>query len=265
MTGTRPETRPSAPQETPFMRTQQLPKEPQVFGSHRGSIPDVEGDSMDFVSAERDLRSFNRAHAHSGRVKFLRVALPMVGVFIIAVLLGAYFWSASGLPEIAVDSAVMENDKMVMQNPELNGVDKDNRPYSLNARQAVTNPLEPKQVELKGIDARVPMDEGLFANITAGLGFYDADAKTLKLGGEIDVVTDDGMKMHLVDADVDMDAGSLKTGNPVTITTEQAVISSQRMFVEGNGEKVVFENRVKMTLYPQKLEQASNEQKASTQ
>jgi lipopolysaccharide export system protein LptC len=210
---------------------------------------------MDFLGGERDLHSFNRAHSHSGRVRILRIALPLLGIFIISVVAGAYYWSQKSLPELVIESTVIENNKMVMKNPELNGLDKESRPYSLSAREAITDPSEPKKVELIDIAAQVPLEEGLFANIIAGTGFYDSEAKTLLLGGNVDVNTDDGMTMSLKDADVDMGSGSLVSKNPVIIKTEQAVISADSLTVNNNGEKVVFENRVKMTIYPDKIQQ----------
>ena len=225
-------------------------------GAHFGSDHGLREPSMNFIGGERDLRSFNRAHRHSGRVRFLRIAFPLAAIFIVSVVAGAYYWSRASLPDIAIQSASIENDKMVMKNPELNGLDKENRPYNLSAREAITDPLEPRKVELLDIAAQVPVEEGLFANILAGTGFYDAEAKTLRLGGNVDVNTDDGMTLKLQDADVDMGAGSLVTHNPVVITTEQATISANSFSVQNNGEKVVFETRVKMTIYPDKIQQA---------
>lgn len=219
-------------------------------------VPEVSASNMDVFAGERETRSFNRAHQHSSIVRVLRVALPLIGVFIITVLFGAYFWSRTSSPQLTIEQTVIEDNKMVMKNPKLNGLDKQNRPYNMTAEQAITNPLEPKQVELVGIDANVPMDEGLFAKILAGTGFYDSEAKTLQLDGNVDVKTDDGMAMKLENADINMGLGSLITENPVTITTEQAIISADSLAVEKNGERVIFQNRVRMTIYPDKIEQA---------
>lgn len=211
---------------------------------------------LDFIGGERDARDFLRANRHSGKVRFLRVALPLTGIFILFVVIGAYWWSLPSTPSVSMQSAGIENGKMVMKNPELNGVDQQQRPYTLVAREAIQDPTVPNEVELNNIDATVPMEDGLFARILAGKGFYDSKAKTLKLDQDVDIKTDDGMKMTLKDADIDMEAGNLQTASPVSIVTEQAVISADSFAVENNGEKVIFENRVKMTLYPDKIQQA---------
>ncbi len=217
----------------------------------RGHVLHDEG--LDFLGGERDARDFLRANRHSGRVRFLRITLPLVALFILTVVVGAYFWSATGAPDVTIQSASMEDGRMVMSNPKIDGVDDRQRPYTLAARQAIQNPADLGKVELDGIDANIPMEEGLYAKILAGRGFYDADAKTLKLQGNVDITTDDGMNMTMQDADVDMDAGSLKTANPVAIQTEQAEISAMSFTVENNGEKVIFENRVRMTIFPGKF------------
>jgi len=235
----------------------QLPPQspPRSLTAHQASL---EQGGLDFIGGQRDVKDFLRADRHTGRVRFLRIALPLTAVFILSVVLGAYFWSQASLPSISIQSAGIENGKMVMRNPQINGVDEQQRPFSLVASEAITDPAVPSQVEFKQIDAQLPMEEGVFANILAGTGFYDSEAKTLKLGETVDIKTDDGMSMTLQDADVDIDSGSLLTANPVSILTEQARISADSFTVENNGETVIFERRVRMTIYPEKFEEAED-------
>lgn len=236
-----------------------LPAQPQGMQStqrqQQASTDGAEG-GLDFIGGERDARDFLRANRHSGRVRILRIALPLIGLFILTTVVGAYFWSQSGAPSVTIQSASMDDGRMVMSNPKIDGVDSQQRPYTLIAREAIQDPSQMGKVELSGIDAKVPVDEGIFAKILAGKGFYDSDAKTLKLDENVDIKTDDGVTMTMKDADVDMAAGRLVTANPVSIATEQAQISADSFTVENNGEKVIFQNRVRMTLFPAKFEQA---------
>jgi len=203
---------------------------------------------------KRDSSLFLRANRHSSRVRLLRIALPVIAVLIIAGIAGAYILSQANLPKVTIATTAFENGRMVMRNPVLDGVDGKQQPYRLTAKQAVQDPKQPKQVELDSISAEVPVQEGIYAHILAGTGFYDGDEKHLDLGGEIEVVTDDGMTAKLQDAAVNIGAGTLKTSNPVAMTTEQAKISAESMFVEDNGARVVFENRVRMTIFPDKIQ-----------
>ena len=224
--------------------TQRIVPEPQV------AEPSAGGEWAN----KRDSSLFLRANRHSNRVRLLRIALPVIAVLIIAGIAGAYILSQANLPKVTVATTAFENGRMVMRNPVLDGVDGKQQPYRLTAKQAVQDPKQPKQVELDSISAEVPVQEGVYAHILAGTGFYDGDEKRLDLGGEIEVVTDDGMTAKLQDAAVNIGAGTLKTSNPVAMTTEQAKISAESMFVEDNGARVVFENRVRMTIFPDKIQ-----------
>lgn len=221
-------------------------------------------ESMDFIADGvaggngRHKNAFQRARNHSGMVRILRIAFPLIAIVMIAIIGGAYYWSKAGLPSLAIESAALFDGRMVMKNPALKGLDKENRPYVLTAEEAIQDINNPSQIELVRIDANVPMDDGLFAQITAGMGFYDSTAKTLRLDGEVDVVTDNGMTIRLQEADIDMGAGTLVTNNPVSMTSRQAKISADRLNIEGNGELIIFETHVKMTLYPDRLENAKS-------
>jgi lipopolysaccharide export system protein LptC len=216
------------------------------------------GDSMD----DAELTAFHRARRHSGLVRMLRIILPLAAVFILSLLIGAYIWSQSGVADFGADSVSMENGRMVMRNPDLNGVDPKGRPYRLQAREAVQNPAAPSKVELVDIDATLPVEENISARLLAGNGFYDADAKQLKLSNKVNVTTNDGATIDLEAADVDIYAGRLITDQPVSLRTDQASITAQKLAVEDNGKRIVFEDRVRMVLYPaeiRKVQQQSTE------
>lgn len=233
---------------------QQAIQQPSVRPQHRAAMVSAPEQAGDGWANMRDSSVFLRANRHSGRVRLLRVALPVIATLIIVGIAGAYFVSQANLPQVTIAKTAFENGRMVMRNPVLDGVDGKQQPYRLTAREAIQDPKKPKQVELDSISAEVPVQAGVYAHILAGTGFYDGDAKRLDLGGEIEVVTDDGMTAKFKDAAVDIGAGTLKTGNPVAMTTEQAEISAESMFVEDNGAKVVFENRVRMTIFPDKIQ-----------
>lgn len=214
--------------------------------------PDGRGgpDGMAFVAGKRHVHAFHRANRHSGRVRFLRIALPVTGAVVVVALIAAYAFSGLGGGEISIASTGFRDGRMVMKNPELNGVDASQRPFSLSATEAAQDPARPGRIELTGIDATVPMEGNVFARIIAGNGLYDVGAKTLSLGETVDVETGDGMSIRLQDAEVDMGRGLLQTGNPVMMKTRQAEVSADTLSVEDNGERIVLDGRVRMTIYP---------------
>lgn len=206
--------------------------------------------SLDFIAAKRIDSEYEEAKRHAKRVRFLKIALPITGVVIISIVLLALLVRQLLLPEFDLDAISMQDGKLVMENPNLNGVDRDKRPFSLSADSAIQDADQPKRVELIEIKAKLPMDDTNFANITAGNGVYDAEEKTLVLTDEVDVITTDGMQIRLKNADVDIAAGVLQTENPISATSDRAEIVSDGLLVTENGKRLIFEGGVRMILRP---------------
>lgn len=215
-------------------------------------------DRVDFLTNQRDSKAFNKAHSHSGRVRILRIALPLIAVLMIVGIVGAYYGKSSGAPTLTVQSTSFDDGNMVMKSPVLKGVDKENRPYILKAKEAIQDAKELTKIELHEIDAVIPMEGTSFANVKAGNGLYDSKGKTLLLGGEVDILSDNGMRIRLQDADIDIGAGNMFTNNPVFMSSPQAEIRAGSIAIEDNGESIIFNKNVKMTLYPKSIKSAQN-------
>lgn len=220
---------------------------------------------LDFIDGYRSDLEFERAKRHSGIVKFLKYLLPVIAVLVIISIAGALVVQQMFIPDIDIAEIKVDDGKLVMENPKLNGVDENRRPYKLSANRAIQDAANPSVVELQEIIAQLPMDETVSADVVAGNGVYDADAKTLILKEAVSVQTSDGMKLNLLDADVDIANGSLVTKSPIQATSPQADISSASLLVENGGERLVFEGNVKMTLRPKELKNKQEQADAQNQ
>ncbi len=209
----------------------------------------------------RQRQEFARAQRHTGKVRFLKIALPVVAVLVILGIIGALVVQSLFNPTIELGQISMKDGKLVMEKPELKGFDGKNRPYNLSADNASQSVENPARVSLEAILAELPVQDDISARITAGEGVYDADAKTLVLRNKVQLTTSDGMQLELEDANVDIDKGILKTANPVSAKSPEAEISAGGLLVENSGKRIVFENNVKMTINPdqfRKIENAEN-------
>jgi len=203
-----------------------------------------------FIGHEREVGEFENAARHSRRVGLFKALLPLIGVVIIALILAALV-SRPRLPaNITIGSTGIEDGKLVMRNPKLNGFDPQNRPYTVEAIRALQSVEDPTQVELEQIQAKLPMQEGVWANITAGNGSFDVDEKKLELGGGIDIVTTNGMKMKLSDAYLDLKAGTMSTNRKITFSSKNANITSQSLEIFDNGDRIIFDTNVRLIIQP---------------
>lgn len=217
------------------------------------------GNDLDFILHERHEAEFEKAVRHTNKVKLLKIALPIVGVLVILGISGALVINSMLDSGDSIDSISVSDGKLVMENPQLNGFDDSQRPYNLTATKAVQDADNPMLVELQEISASLPVDDLISASINAGQGFYNADEKTLALGKEVHVVTNNGMSLTLQDADVDIGAGTLTTNNAILATSPQADISARSLIVHESGAHLIFEGGVRMTLRPDALREGGEQ------
>ena len=203
----------------------------------------------DRVAREKAYRSARR---HSVLVRMLRFLLPASGVLALVVL-SVLSWVSTPVPYVitAVDKYV-SLDGIVMDRPTLTGFDKQNRRYRVSAEQAVQNITTPNQIRLNDISAEVTLPDQGSATITAGGGDYDNSRNTLKLLGGITVESTLGCRVSMKNAEINLQAGSLVSKNPVTIRYQDSEITGNTMTVSDGGKVIVLEGRVQSSLMPPK-------------
>lgn len=202
--------------------------------------------------------AFGHARRHSRRVRLLKFALPTIAA-IIALAFPIYsYMVAPAAVAINADSSVLTDGKLVMAHPKLEGVTRQNLPYSMTAQRAVQDVTKQGIVQLEGIDAKLPMSADVTATVSADTGLYDGDRNTVELNGNVTVTTTDGMVAKLKSAFLDMGKGTMKTDKPVDIVRTGSHIVSDAMRVEDNGKLLVFEKRVRVNIDPAALKAAGN-------
>ena len=217
------------------------------------------GTSVPAPDAASSLRvsAFGRAQRHSRRVRVLKLVVPLVAAVIAVTFLGYSYMAAPPPVVVETDSSAFSDGKLVMANPKLDGLTKENLPYSLTALRAVQDPDLEGVIELDGIDAKLPVSAENVAAIGASHGTYDRDSNTLDLDQEITVSTTDGMVAKLKSAFLDMGKGTMKTDEPVDITRGGSRITADTMTVRDNGKILVFENRVRLNIDPAETKAAN--------
>ena len=193
---------------------------------------------------------FARAQRHSRRVRWLKLWLPGVAI---AGVIGFIGWSYLSIPTVAginIEGAAISDGKLVMANPKLDGFTKDKLPYTMTALRAVQDLKDTNVIRLEDIDAKLPVDPKNTANVVAKSGVYDNGKNTLVFDSPMTVTTTDGMTAKLNSASIDMNAGSMSTGDPVEILLNGSRITALSMNMADNGRVIVFENRVRVDIEP---------------
>ena len=195
-----------------------------------------------------------KANRHSRNVKLLKALLPVLALAsIIGFFAVAWLKNTIG-DQISVAGATIEDGKLVMDNPKMEGVTNENQPYRVVANRALQSINGDGEITLEGIVADVPFSGTERADIIATGGIFNNTLQTMVLDDGLTVTTQGGLKAILQSANINMATGSLITDDPVDITRQGTHIVAQSMEIQDNGKVLVFQTRVKVKIIPNAMD-----------
>jgi lipopolysaccharide export system protein LptC len=195
--------------------------------------------------------AFEAANRHSLRVRLLRWAIPFAALAAALLLLSIVLIEPfRRLPaNVSVSRAGLNGSRIVMDLPKLSGFRKDGREYDVTATSAVQDIKTPNIIELNGPDAKVNISQSGVVHITAETGTYDSGRDTLVLKTNVHLRTDSGYDAVLKIATIDLKAGTMNSDEPVSVVTNSATITADRMQTLDSG-RITFQGNVHSVLDP---------------
>lgn len=199
--------------------------------------------------AKRRPKAFVDSARHSQRVRFLRRAIVITCVSVVALI--GFVLAFDPLNRLQLGFSIgrvgLSGTRITMERPRLSGWRNDGQPYEIRAKAVVQDTTRPKVFELQEVDARLGAADGSTTRIEAARGVYDAGPDSLDLAGPIRVVNEGRYDMSLKTASVDLRAGRVTTAEPVVTRLPGAEIEGARAtFAEGE-RAVFFEGGVSST------------------
>ena len=187
----------------------------------------------------------------------MRIGLPIsVVVGVTALALNAYFRPMQmfeKLPAVSGKLAV-QGSKITMELPRIAGFTRDSRAYELNAETAVQDIAKPDIVELQNLRARMEMQDKDVVLITANAGTYNTKADKIVLRDQVVVTSQQGYKVLLREAAVEMKKGNVISELPVEIMLPNGMLKANRLEVIDSGDVLRFEKGVVLDLDGAKTE-----------
>ncbi|GMB80974.1 LPS export ABC transporter periplasmic protein LptC [Shinella zoogloeoides] len=198
------------------------------------------------ISAE----AYRLATRHSARVRFLKIALP-VAALIIAAIFAIVSIVRTYLPsDLHVESATIEDGKIVMRYPAIAGRNKDGISYSMKAERALQDMKTPDVITLENITAKMPVNDKTTAEVTAETGIYDRGKNLLDMTRPFTINLNTGLAAAFRSAHLDINGGTMETKDPVSIRSPGASIVAQSLRMTDKGRVVVFEGKVVVDVDP---------------
>lgn len=192
---------------------------------------------------------FKSAKRHSGRVRFLRRALPIGVVVVLGATIAVTYIDplsmAVDLP-FELGRLSLAGTQIKMEFPKLHGFTTDNRGYNVTAQSAAQDLTRPNQIDLEKIEARLELAEQGWANLTANTGRYDTKTEEMVLGGGVNFSTSSGYGGTLKEAQINIKAGRLVSEQPVELNYLDGKLTADRMEVTQKDSRALLTGRVRL-------------------
>ncbi|HTK12428.1 MAG TPA: LPS export ABC transporter periplasmic protein LptC [Xanthobacteraceae bacterium] len=196
-------------------------------------------------------RRFRAAARHSRFVRLMRYGVPLAIVLAVA----GYYLSGylnplrliTSLP-VSVGDVVVSGTKIKMEAPKLAGFTRDSRAYNFTAVEATQDVARPGIVEMKGLKAKMEMQDKTVIELSSATGVFDTTTQVLTLDDDIVVTSTSGYVGHLKHAVVETQAGNITSDQPVEMTMNDGTVRSDTFDVVKSGEVIRFNGNVVVNL-----------------
>lgn len=227
--------------------------------------PPVRNNRIVVVGVDRS-KQFKRARRHTFLVRTLRYVLPTltigsVALYGLSALLATNWTAETALRTIA--KILPEN--IAMQNPHYEGFTGDGGTYIVEALTANQDLKKPFFIKLNTITGVLTDAKNVKTNLKSAHGTFDSRNSTLRLGGGIDIVSEDGMKAKLSTAIVQPKVGVIASNEPVVVEMPGGKVESEKLRVWQKKKLIAFLGNVRTTLTPPENNQAENQTPAPNQ
>lgn len=138
-------------------------------------------------------------------------------------------------------------DALRIVDPRYQGVDDQNRPYTVTASVATQGGNE-NVVALDAPRADLLMDDGAWVYLESQAGRFDRPTNKLDLAGRVTVHHDDGTQFVTDRAAVDLKGGSATGDDPVAVQGPFGTLTAQGFRLYERGQVVLFTGRARAVL-----------------
>jgi lipopolysaccharide export system protein LptC len=213
--------------------------------------PDGNGAFLRSHADERDIRreiEFRRARRHSGRVRALRIALPLLA----AAILSLYALPSllkktidNGRGTATVRAITVEAGSLKMIEPHVKGVNERGEAYDFLADTATQAAKDADVMYLEVVRGKMIGLDGKISTLTAPNGVHDNKAEQITFNNGAFVTRDEGLSATFQTATAYMKLQMVISKTPVIVRLHESTINADNMTLWWSDQRAVFEGKVR--------------------
>lgn len=190
---------------------------------------------------------------HDRLVQFLARALPM-GVGVVAALMVITPLSPRGEISFLLDrdKVAVIKERMRVDNALYRGEDKQGRPFSLTAGEAIQRSSAEGVVRLSDLVARLLLDDGP-ARLMAPAGQYDIDKETVSVIGPMTMTATDGYRMLARGVSLDLPTKTLVGAGGVDGEIPAGTFRADRLTADLSARTITLSGNARLRMAPGEL------------
>jgi len=190
-------------------------------------------------------------NSYSNFVALMKVTLPVVAVMLVGLIV---FWNrivpnprllAPDLSSISPEFA----QNLAMVNPRFDGVDKQGRPYSLTAAEALQIKTDANEVDLLQPSGDMTLEDGTWLSLSADHGLYRRKEELLDLTGNVSFFHDEGFELRSPAAAVDFRSGVASSDAGVEGQGPSGTLAAEGFEFRDEGMTILFQGQSHMVIY----------------
>jgi len=215
------------------------------------------GERYRIRTVEERRRAFASATRHTKFVNFLRKALPIFAVLVLA----TYFISTRlatsisiGDMNASIEGFEVKDGNLRMVNPKLEGADKKNGKYVIGADYADQDIKNPNLIKLHAIKADLAAIDGGWSRMTAVRGRFDNKTGRLVMQDKIDIATSSGVSGVLTHATLDTKNQVIRSHRPVSFVLPNGTIRANALTFYSAKHTLTFRGKVAVHMVRPKKE-----------
>jgi lipopolysaccharide export system protein LptC len=136
-------------------------------------------------------------------------------------------------------------DQVTVTASTITGLDRQNQPYSISARNAVQDKDKPNFIALEDVSGATNRTNGEAITFESRKGLYDSDVKTLDLNTDVVIKSAGRFTARMDKAHVIVAEKRLTSNVPVLVELTSGTINANGVEITNDGNNIVFLNGVK--------------------
>lgn len=191
--------------------------------------------------------------SHDRLIRVLARWLPgAVGVVAAAMLLGPLFPRGEISFLLDRNKVATTNDRLVVADAMYRGEDNEGRPFTVTAASAVQVSMADPVVRMRGLVARILMDDGP-AQLAAEGGSYDYNREAVEVTGPVTFSAADGYRMTTGHVAIDLKAQRVLGDGGVSGAIPAGTFSADRLVADLGARTIALEGKARLVMAPGEL------------